>query len=153
MARLATLFLLGAIAAPAQFLEFRIRFDDGGCLSCAESLKGRLERVRGVETVTLDVEQGIVELKLAADNGVRLAPLLSRIEQGAAKALETSLVAKGVLVDVAGVRKIELLGEAAGQVYSLEGDTRAAEGPVIVQAHVLDAAAGRLRVESARPAP
>lgn len=61
------------MAVPAQFLEFRIRFHDGGCLSCAQSLESRLQRVRGVETVTLDLEQGIVELKLAADNGVRLA--------------------------------------------------------------------------------
>jgi hypothetical protein len=151
--RLATLFLLGAIAAPAQFLEFRIRFDDGGCVTCAESLKGRLERVRGVETVTLNLQQGIVELKLAADNGVRLAPLMSRIEQGAAKALKTTLVAKGMLIDAAGAKKIELQGEAAGQVYLLEGDTGAAKGPVIVHAQVLDAAAGRLRVESIRPAP
>jgi copper chaperone CopZ len=123
VARLAALLLLGALAAPAQFLEFRVRFDDGGCLSCAESLEDRLRRVRGVERVTLDVELGIVELKLAADNAVRLAPLLSRIEQGAAKALETTLVAKGELIDVAGVRQIELQGQAAGQIYLLEGDT------------------------------
>lgn len=153
MARLAALLLLVAIGAPAQFLEFRVRFDDGGCLSCAESLEGRLQRVRGVETVTLDLEQGIVKLTLAPDNGVRLAPLLSRIEQGAAKALETTLVAKGVLIHAAGLRKIELQGPAEGQVYLLEGDTGAAEGSVIIEAQVLDAAAGRLRVESVRSAP
>lgn len=141
------------MAAPAQFLEFRVRFDDGGCLSCAESLEGRLQRVRGVVKVTLDVEQGIVELKLAADNSVRLAPLMSRIEQGAAKALETKLVAKGVLLGGADARKLELQGQAAGQVYLLEEYAGSAEGPVIVHAQVLDATAGRLRVESVRPAP
>ena len=151
MARLATLLLLWAMAAPAQFLEFRVRFDDGGCLSCAESLEGRLQRVRGVETVTFDLELGIVELKLAADNGVRLAPLMSRIEQGAAKALETRVVAKGVLVDDAGVRKLALQGEAAGQVYWLEGDASGQLGPVVIEADVLDALEGRLRVVSIRP--
>lgn len=153
MARLAALFLLWAIGAPAQFLEFQIRFDDGGCFSCAESLQGRLQRVRGVEQVTLDLVRGIIELKLAADNSVRLAPLMSRIEQGAAKALETKLVAKGVLSGAAGARKLELQGQAAGQVYLLEGDTSAAQGPVIVHAQVLDAAAGRLQVSSVSPAP
>lgn len=153
MARLATLLLLVATAAPAQFLEFRVRFDDGGCSSCAESLEGRLQRVRGVETVTLDVERGVVELQLAADNRVRLAPLLSRIEQGAAKALETKLVAKGVLVRAAGVTKIELQGQAADQAYLLEGDTGAVGGSVILHAQVLDAEAGRLQVASVRPSP
>lgn len=152
MARLAVLLLLGALTAPAQFLEFRIRFDDGGCLSCAESIESRLQRVRGVETVTLDVERGIVELKLAADNGVRLTPLMSRIEQGAAKALETRLVAKGLLADGAGGRRLELQGEAAGQVYLLEGNTGGQLGPAVIEAEVLDAAAGRLRVVSIRPA-
>jgi copper chaperone CopZ len=151
VARLAALLLLGALAAPAQFLEFRVRFDDGGCLSCVESLEDRLRRVRGVERVTLDVELGIVELKLAADNAVRLAPLLSRIEQGAAKALETTLVAKGELIDVAGVRQIELQGQAAGQIYLLEGDTGDQVGPAVIEADLLDAVAGRLRVVSIRP--
>lgn len=151
MVRLATLLLLWAMAAPAQFLEFRVRFDDGGCLSCAESLEGRLKRVRGVETVTLDLQRGIVELKLAADNRIRLAPLMSRIEQGAAKALETRLVAQGVLVDDVGVRKIELQGEAAGQVYLLEGDTGDQLGPAVIEADLLDALEGRLRVVSIRP--
>lgn len=150
MVRLATLVLLGALAAPAQFLEFRVRFDDGGCLSCAESLEGRMQRVRGVETVTLDVERGIIELKLAADNRVRLAPLISRIEQGAAKALETRLVAKGVLVDDAGTRKIELQGQAAGQVYLIEGDTGSQLGPAVIEAGLLDALEGRLQVVSIR---
>ena len=151
MARLAALLLLGALAAPAQFLEFRVRFDDGGCLSCAESLEDRLRRVRGVERVTLDVKRGIVEMKLAADNRVRLAPLMSRIEQGAAKALDTSLVARGELIDVAGVRQIELQGQAAGQVYLLEGDTGDQLGPAVIEADLLDAVAGRLRVVSIRP--
>ena len=56
MFRLATLLLLWAIAASAQFLEFRVRFDDGGCVSCAESLEARMQRVHGVETVTLDLD-------------------------------------------------------------------------------------------------
>ena len=152
MVRLAILLLLGAMAALAQFLEFRIRFDDGGCLSCAESLERRLQRVRGVETVKLDLEQGIVELKLAADNGVRLAPLMSRIEQGAAKALETRLVAKGMVVDAGGARRLDLQGEAAGQVYLLEGDMGDRLGQATIEADLLDAAEGRLRVVSIRPA-
>lgn len=152
MSRLATLLLLSALAAPAQFLEFRISFDDGGCLSCAESLASRLQRVRGVETVTLDLERGVVELKLAEDNRVRLAPLISRVEQGAAKVLETNLVAKGVLVDEAGSRVLRLQGQADGQVHSLEGDTGGRLGLVIIEARLLDATDGRLQIISIRPA-
>ena len=151
MFRLATLLLLWATAASAQFLEFRVRFDDGGCVSCAESLEARMQRVHGVETVTLDLDKGVIQLKLEADNRVRLAPLMSRIEQGAAKVLETKVVAKGVVMVEDGQRKLELQGQAAGQAYPLEGDTSGTLGPVVIEAELLDALEGRLRVLSIRP--
>ena len=151
MTRLATLLLLCSIAARAQFLEFHVRFDDGGCLSCAESLEGRMQRVRGVETVKLDLEQGVIELKLEPDNRVRLAPLMSRIEQGAAKALQTKLIARGVVMVDDGERKLELQGLAADQSYSLEGDVGATGRLVVVEAELLSALEGRLRVLSIRP--
>ncbi len=76
---------------------------------------------------------------------------MSRIEQGGAKALETRLVAKGLLVGEAGARRFELQGGAAGQVCLLEGDTGDRVGPATIEADLLDAAEGRLRVVSIRP--
>lgn len=149
MTRLGTLLLLCATMLPAQFLSFEVRFDDGGCISCAESLEGRMQRVRGVEKVTLDLEKGVIRLELAPDNPVRLVPLMSRIEQGGAKALETKITARGVLNQDG--KSLELSGGAAGQVYFLEGDSAGLLGPVLLEAELLDAAAGRLRLLSIRP--
>ncbi len=152
MLRLAVLLISAAGALSAQFLEFQIRFDAGGCVSCAESLKGRMQRVRGIETVTLDLERGMIRLELAADNRVRLVPLMSRIEQGGARALETKLKAKGVVVEDGSGQKLELQGAATGQTYILGGDTHGLQGPVVVEAELLDGTEGRLEILSIRPA-
>jgi hypothetical protein len=152
MVKLALLFWVTAHSLPAQFLEFQIQFDDGGCVSGAESLEDRMQRVRGVEMVTLDLAEGLIRLRLAADNRVRLVPLMSRVEQGGAKALTTTLTVKGQLITDGGARKLELLGSAAGQTYTLVGDADGLEGAVIVEAAVLDAANGSLEIVSIRPA-
>lgn len=151
MFRLTAFLLVMVGALPAQFLEFQIRFDAGGCVSCAESLKGRMQRVRGIETVTVDLERGMIRLELAADNRVRLVPLMSRIEQGGARALETKLKAKGVVVEDGSGQKLELQGAATGQTYILGGDTHGLQGPVVVEAELLDGTEGRLEILSIRP--
>ncbi len=147
MLRLALLLWVGAQALSAQFLEFQINFDDGGCVSCAESLKGRMERVRGVETVTLNLDEGTIRLELAPDNRVRLVPLMSRVEQGGAKALKTRLTAKGLLTDSG--QTLALQGAAAGQTYAIRRDVDALEGLIVVEATLMD---GVLAVTSIRPA-
>lgn len=152
MFRLTALLLVLAGALPAQFLEFQIRFDAGGCVSCAESLKGRMQRVRGIETVTLDLERGMIHLELTADNRVRLVPLMSRIEQGGARALETKLKAQGVVVEDGSGQKLALQGAATGQTYTLSGDTHGLQGPVVIEAALLDGTEGRLEILSIRPA-
>lgn len=149
MLRLALLLWVTGQALSAQFLDFQIRFDDGGCVSCAESLEGRMQRVRGVETVTLDLAEGVIRLALSADNRVRLVPLMSRVEQGGAKALETMLTAKGIVMRDRSGQKLVLQGAASGQSYSLSGDLAGLDGVVTVRAKLI---AGTLDIISIRTA-
>lgn len=141
--------LLVVLACPAllgEFLEVRISFDAGGCVSCAESLEQRLGRVRGVESVELNLEEGVVSLELTQGNRVRLLPLLSRVEQGGAKMLDARVVARGVVRREDGVQLFQPAG--LRREYRLEGDLLTPGEDVRVQATVVDVEKGVLRARS-----
>lgn len=92
------LILLLASSARAEFLDLRIAFQATDCVSCAESLEGRLARVRGVEKVELNLAPSTVHLTLAPGNKVRLGPLEARITQDGTKILSIEAVCRGQAV-------------------------------------------------------
>lgn len=53
--------------------------------------------MRGVESATVDSQHGVVKLKLAAENRVRLEQVRDSIEQDGTKAKSASVVANGDL--------------------------------------------------------
>ncbi len=139
--------LLASPLLVGEFLEVRIHFDDGGCVSCAESLEQRLGRVRGVESVELDLDEGVVSLALTAGNRVRLLPLLGRVEQGGAKMLDVRFVARGTVRRESELAVFQPSGLT--RVYRLEGDVPAPADDVRLEGLVVDVKEGVLE---ARPA-
>ena len=97
MLRFLSLFLLLAASAPAQFLSFEMEFTDSGCVPCTESMQSRLERIRGVESASIDLEKGLIHLDLAESNRIRLGPLRARVTQDGTKIQEMRFTAKGVV--------------------------------------------------------
>lgn len=95
MRRAFLVLLVAALPVGAEFLSLEVTFQGIGCASCIESLEGRLGRVRGVETVTVEADRSLVRLQLAPDNRVRLHPLLSRITQDGTKVVSTAVVVRG----------------------------------------------------------
>jgi hypothetical protein len=108
--RLAILWLATTLAAQAEFVRVAVTFQGTDCISCTESLQGRLERVRGVESVALDLERSIVTMGLEAENKVRLAPLLSRITQDGTKISRIEIVAKGAIMREEGKLRFQPAG-------------------------------------------
>jgi copper chaperone CopZ len=93
--RLAIVLLVTALSASAEFRRVEVDFQGIDCVSCVESLPGRLERVRGVEAVEVDLDRSRVTVRLEAGNRARLAPLLSRITQDGTKILRVEAVVRG----------------------------------------------------------
>jgi copper chaperone CopZ len=93
--RVAILLLAAALCASAEFRRVEVDFEGTGCVSCAESLPGRLGRVRGVEDVKVDLDRSRVAIQLAAENKVRLGPLLARITQDGTKIRRVETVVRG----------------------------------------------------------
>lgn len=108
--RAAILLLVTGLAAHAEFLRIEVTFQGTDCISCTKSLQGRLERVRAVASVALDLERSIVTMDLEAENKVRLAPLLSRITQDGTKILRIDAVAKGAIARQEGKLRFQPAG-------------------------------------------
>lgn len=104
------LILLAVQAAPAEYLDLRIMFQGTDCVSCAESLEGRLARVRGVQKVELDLQASSVHLELAEGNKVRLGPLRARITQDGTKIISIEAVCRGEIQSDAGKLSLKPTG-------------------------------------------
>jgi copper chaperone CopZ len=96
--RLAVILLLAAFSANAEFRRVDVDFEGTGCVSCAESLPDRLKRVRGVQSVEVDLDRNRVTIQLESGNKARLAPLFSRITQDGTKIRRVETVVIGKVV-------------------------------------------------------
>jgi hypothetical protein len=94
----------------AQFQAMEIGFEGIGCASCLESLPARIQRMRGVESATVDAERGILKVQLAAENRVRVEQVRDMIEQDGTKAKKAAVQVKGELSQVEGRWVLRLTG-------------------------------------------
>src|SRR5215470_14420964 len=96
------LALLILVAAPswAQFRSMEIAFQGIDCASCMESLPGRIQRLRGVESAAVDTQRGVLKIQLAEQNRVRLEQVRDMIEQDGTKVKAAAVMVKGELSQV-----------------------------------------------------
>ena len=139
--KLALLILLGAPAF-AQFRSMEITFEGIGCASCMESLPGRVQRLRGVESAKVDTQRGTLKIQLAEQNRVRLEQVRDMIEQDGTKVKTAAITVKGELAQVDG--KWVLQPPALPASYEIEAASPSA-GTVTVAGEVV-----KMRPESGR---
>ncbi len=96
------LFILFAAPLAAQLRSAELTFEGINCASCVESLPARIQRMRGVESAKVDAAKGILSVKLAAENRIRLEQIRDAIEQDGTKARQAAISAKGALFEQAG---------------------------------------------------
>jgi len=152
-AALAFLFLLAAPLS-AELLEAEIRFQGTGCVSCAESLEPRLGRVRGMDTVELDLERSLVRLKLEQGNRARILSLRLRVTQDGNSIVSMRAVIRGVTQESGGDWILTVTGPdeklrlhagqgvrlQSGRAYRLEGQIAEAEdGELMLRADSAEA--------------
>src|SRR5689334_22378492 len=100
--KLLPLILLAALPALAQFRSIQITFEGIGCASCMDSLPSRMQRLRGVESATVDAQHGILKIQLTEQNRVRLEQVRDMIEQDGTKTRTAAVTVKGELSQVDG---------------------------------------------------
>jgi len=124
--------VLALLTVPAfgEFLEVRVGFEDGGCVPCVESLRGRLQRVRGMGSVEISLERGEIRMMLERGNRVRLGPLQSRIRQGGTKLTSVWVRALGAIVEEKS--SLTFLPDGLTRSYRLDATKDVPGGPVEV---------------------
>src|SRR5689334_6071977 len=100
--KLALLAALVVLPCSAQFRSIEITFEGIGCASCMESLPSRMQRLRGVESATVDAQRGVLTIQLAEQNRVRLEQVRDMVEQDGTKTKTASVTVKGDLAQVDG---------------------------------------------------
>ena len=125
--------LLMLIAAPmfAEFHTITIRYTPSGCIECAQSLEARLRKTRGVEELAFD-PNGVVTLRLAANNRVRLELIRDFTEQGGETIQRIEAEATGAIERDGGADTFVLSGTETR--YPVTG-AKAAAARVRIAAH------------------
>ena len=140
--RLILLTVAAALPALAQFRSIEITFTGIGCVSCIESLPGRIGRMRGVESATVDAQHGVLKIQLAEQNRVRLEQVRDAIEQDGTKTRTAAVRVLGELAQVEGKWVLQPAGVSSN--YEVVGATTGA-GKYVVEGDV-----GHLRPDSGR---
>ena len=130
------LFLLAAVAVPslAQFRSIEIAFQGTGCVSCAESLPERIKRIRGVESATVDVAQGVLKVALAQENRVRIEQIRDMIEQDGTKAKTAIVKVQGAFTQKGG--KWILQPPSLSSSYEVQGQVPSKPGNYVVEGEI-----------------
>lgn len=140
--------LLAASPLAAQLRSAELTFEGIGCASCLESLPARILRMRGVESAKVDAAKGILSVKLAGENRVRIEQLRDAIEQDGAKARQATVSAKGKLIEQAGRWLLRLPNNGSQFEISLDAAAPSAQYSLKAGAALISGTVKNLRPES-----
>jgi cation transport ATPase len=101
----------------AEFLSIEQRFGGIVCGSCAESLQKSFSRLRGVESVQVNMEEGVARLTLRPGNRVRLEDIRDRIKAVGFTPAAAQVKAEGSVLKQEGAWRLSL--DANTQNYFL----------------------------------
>jgi hypothetical protein len=145
--RVLLLALFATVPGAAQFRTIEITFAGNGCASCLASLPERLQRLRGVESASVDADRGVVKIALAAQNRVRPEQVRDMVEQDGTRALSATVHVRGEVSQQGNDWVLRTAGLAAH--YRLEASgIRLAAGTHIVRGKIADLRAVPLVVQT-----
>ncbi len=150
-----TLLLLVSVVAVPCFGEFRrISIDYAGeeCASCAGSMTKSIQKIRGVERVSVDQQKKSIDITLAPGNRVPLGDIRDTIKRVGFTPGEARVVVHGTVSLLEGNPILQ--PDHLQQVYQLSGSPRLPAGGLTLQGTIpapFPPARDRLIVKSAGP--
>lgn len=146
------LLLSTALPAMAQLRSVELKFEGVNCAPCLESLPARIQRMRGVESASVDPAKGLLTVKLAASNRVRLEQIRDTVEQDGTKAIQATVSVAGQLSEESpnsGKWRLQLPGNAGAFLISFDGAPPSAQYSGKAGPAAVTGAIGTLRPEPA----
>jgi hypothetical protein len=86
-----------AVSALAQVQRIEMLFTGVNCLPCVDSMSARAMRIRGVESASVDVDKGVLTVRLLRQNRVRVEQIRDLIQQDGTRAVRAVVEVTGTV--------------------------------------------------------
>jgi copper chaperone CopZ len=137
----ATAFLsLSTIAAHAEYEQVNLTVFGMDCAPCAHAIHVSMKGIQGVQTVDVDLNTGLVSIKLAPGNGAAMRQFNEAVEKNGFTHKDAQVIVRGQIsgsqaapfLDVAGTKdRYALAPLAAGaDISALLGKTVVVDGTI-----------------------
>ena len=107
-----------SVPAFAELLHVEQSFGGFECLSCVESIVKGAKRLRGVESAEVDAKRGVVHIRLAEGNRVKLDAIRDAIKATGFTPGEAAITAKGSL------QENQFVVAGSQQVFTTSGEAK-----------------------------
>ena len=131
-------FAFFSVAAHAQYEQVNLTVFGMDCAPCAHAIHVSMKGIQGVNTVDVDLNTGLVTIKLAPDNKASMRQFNEAVERNGFTHKDAEIIVRGKLTGTAAAPFLEVTGTA--DRFALAGtgaDIAALLGKTVVVAGVL----------------
>ena len=107
---LATFLAFSSLAAHAQYEQVNLTVFGMDCAPCAHAIHVSMKGIQGVNTVDVDLNTGLVTIKLASGNNASMRQFNQAVEKNGFTHKDAEVIAKGKLTGTAGAFFLEVSG-------------------------------------------
>jgi len=107
---LAGCLAFASLAAHAQYEQVNLTVFGMDCAPCAHAIHVSMKGIPGVNTVDVDLNTGLVSIKLAAENNASMRQFNQAVEKNGFTHKDAEVIAKGKLTGTAGAFFLEVSG-------------------------------------------
>ena len=137
---LAGMLAMAPMAAQAEYEQVNMTVFGMDCAPCAHAIHVSVKGIAGVNTVNVDLNTGLVAIKLNTGNGATMKQFNEAVEKNGFTHKDADVIAKGRLTGTAGAPVLEVSGTkdryalspagAGGDISSLVGKVVTVTGVV-----------------------
>ncbi len=106
----ATALALSTLAAHAEYEQVNLTVFGMDCAPCAHAIHVSMKGIQGVNTVDVDLNTGLVTIKLMAGNKASMRQFNEAVEKNGFTHKEADIVARGKLTGIASTPFLEVAG-------------------------------------------
>ena len=105
-------FAISTIAAHAQYEQVNLTVFGMDCAPCAHAIHVSMKGIQGVNTIDVDLNTGLVTIKLAPGNKAAMSQFNEAVEKNGFTHKDADIVARGKLTGTASAPFLEVAGTA-----------------------------------------
>jgi copper chaperone CopZ len=114
----ATFFALLPLAAHAEYEQINLTVFGMDCAPCAHAIHVSMKGIEGVKTVDVDLNTGLVTIKLAPGNSASIRQFNQAVEKNGFTHKDADIIVKGKLTGTASAPVLEVSGTQDRYVLS-----------------------------------